>query len=174
MQTAITSIRKTLPSAKIMLHFGGLTNSEWFFEKTKNLVYDYIGLSYYPVWHGTNLDNLKNKINFLSQTYNKKVLIAETAYPFSLSWNDWTNNIVGLQNQLIPGYADNGEGQKKYLMDLKNWSRQSSSCIGFCYWGGEWVAFRGPQAKDGSAWENQTLWDFNNNTLPVISAFSPN
>ena len=174
MRTAIDSIKFHLPSTKIMMHFGGINSAEWFFDKVQTLNYDYIGISYYPVWHGTNLDNLKNKINYLSQTYNKKVLIAETAYPFTLNWNDWTNNIVGLQSQLIPGFEATNDGQNNYLMEIKNWSKQSTSCIGFCYWGGEWISFRGAQATDGSSWENQALWDFNNNALPAIGAFNAN
>ena len=118
MRTAIDTIRNKLPKTKIMLHFGGLTSAEWFFGKVQSLNYDYMGISYYPVWHGNNLDNLKNKINYLSQTYNKKVLIAETAYPFTLGWNDWTNNIVGLQNQLIPGFEATNDGQKNYITRL--------------------------------------------------------
>ena len=101
-------------------------------------------------------------------------MIAETAYPFTLGWNDWTNNIVGLQNQLIPGFEATHDGQKNYVLNIKSWSKQSSSCIGFCYWGGEWISFRGAQATDGSSWENQALWDFNNNALPVIGAFNEN
>ncbi len=174
MRTAIDTIKFHLPKTKIMIHFGGINNSEWLFGKVQNLNYDYIGLSYYPVWHGTNLDNLKNKINYLSQTYNKKVVIAETAYPFTLNWNDWTNNIVGLQNQLIPGYEATNDGQKNYLTNIKNWCKQANTCIGFCYWGGEWISFRGAQATDGSTWENQALWDFNNNALPAINAFNAN
>ncbi len=174
MKTAIDTVRNKLPQTKIMLQFGGITGSEWFFGKVQTLNYDYIGISYYPIWHGTNLDNLKNKINYLSQTYQKKVLIAETAYPFTLGWNDWTNNIVGLQNQLIPGFEATNDDQKNYVLNIKSWSKQSSSCIGFCYWGGEWISFRGAQATDGSSWENQALWDFNNNALPVIGAFNEN
>jgi arabinogalactan endo-1,4-beta-galactosidase len=34
-------------------------------------------------------------MTYLSAIYNKKILIAETAYPFTLEWNDWINNIIG-------------------------------------------------------------------------------
>jgi arabinogalactan endo-1,4-beta-galactosidase len=43
--------------------------------------------------------------------------------------------------------------------------------IGFCYWGGELVAWKGGQATDGSPWENQALFDFNNKALPVLNEF---
>jgi arabinogalactan endo-1,4-beta-galactosidase len=158
-----------------MIHYAGIGNgASWFFNKMSALDYDYIGLSYYPIWHGKSLSDVTSTINSLSQTHDKKVLIAETAYPFTLGWNDWTNNIVGLDNQLIPTYSATADGQKKYLLAIKSLLKQTTNGIGFCYWGSEWVAFRGTESTNGSSWENQALWDFNNNALPVMDAFSQN
>lgn len=169
---ATEAVRSISPSTKIMLHYAGLAGADWYFSKVANIDYDYIGLSYYPIWHGKSLPNLQNTMNTLGQLYNKKVLIAETAYPFTLNWNDYTNNIVGLDTQILPAYAASNDGQKQYLLAIKNLVKQSTNGIGFCYWGAEWVAFRGPTSTNGSSWENQALWDFTNNSLPVIEAFS--
>ena len=172
--TAVTVVRSKSATTKIMLHYAGITNSDWFFNKVANVDYDYIGLSYYPIWHGKNLIDLQNKMNTLGQLYNKKVVIAETAYPFTFGYNDYTNNIIGLSNQIIPDYPASNDGQKQYLLAIKNLVKQSSNGIGFCYWGAEWVAFRGPTSTNGSSWENQALWDFTNNALPVMDAFNVN
>jgi arabinogalactan endo-1,4-beta-galactosidase len=171
---ASSSIRSKSSSTKIMLHYAGISGSDWFFNKVATIDYDYIGLSYYPIWHGKDLNELKNTINSLSITHNKKVVLAETAYPFTLSWNDWTNNIIGLENQLITTYPATPEGQKNYLNAIKSLVKQTSNGIGFCYWGSEWIAFRGNEATNGSTWENQALWDFNNNSLPVLEVFNHN
>ncbi len=173
-QAASATIRSQSPTTKIMLHFAGIDGAQWFFGKVQTIDYDYIGLSYYPVWHGKDLNLLQSTINSLNQTYNKKVLIAETAYPFTLNWNDNTNNIVGLENQLISLYPASNDGQKNYLLGIKSLLKQNANAQGFCYWGSEWVAFRGTQSTNGSPFENQALWDFNNNSLPVMDAFSPN
>lgn len=173
-QTAVTAVRNASSSTKIMLHFAGTTNAEWYFEKVSAIDYDYIGLSYYPVWHGKSLTTLNDKMVSLSTAYNKKVLIAETAYPFTLNWNDWTNNIVGLDNQLITEYTATAEGQKAFITAIRNLKNQNTNYLGFCYWGAEWVAFRGTESTNGSSWENQALWDFNFNALPVMDAFSEN
>lgn len=170
-QAAITAIRAQSTTTKIMFHYAGISGSDWFFGKVHNLDYDYIGLSYYPIWHGKDLNLLKTTINTLSQVHNKKVLIAETAYPFTLGYNDFTNNIVGLSNQLIPAYPATADGQKNFLIAIKSLLQTTTNGIGFCYWGGEWVAFRGPQATNGSTFENQALWDFNNNALPAMEVF---
>ncbi|WP_396156970.1 glycosyl hydrolase 53 family protein, partial [Flavobacterium macrobrachii] len=63
-------------------------------------------------------------------------------------------------------------GQKSYLLAIKNLVKDTTNGIGFCYWGSEWVAFRGNESTNGSSWENQALWDFNFNALPVMEAFS--
>jgi len=172
---ASSAVRNASSTTKIMLHHAGIgTDATWFFNKMTSIDYDYIGLSYYPIWHGKNLNDVSATINSLGQTHNKKVLLAETAYPFTLGYNDYTNNIIGLNNQIIPTYAASNQGQKDFLLAIKNLVKQAPQGIGFCYWGAEWVAFRGPTSSNGSSWENQALWDFNNNALPVMDAFSQN
>lgn len=173
---AISSkIRTQSPNTKIMLHYAGIgSGATWFFNKMNAVNYDYIGLSYYPIWHGKNLADVNATITSLGQTHQKKVIIAETSYPFTLNWNDWTNNVLGQNDQLIPEFAATNEGQKNFVLAVKNLVKQNPFGLGFCYWGGEWVAFRGTQSTNGSSWENQALWDFNFNALPVMDAFNEN
>lgn len=172
--TAISQkIRTQAPETKIMLHYAGISGAEWFFDKMSDVDYDYIGLSYYPVWHGSDVAPLSNLINTLGASHDKKVLIAETAYPFTLEWNDWTNNIVGEQGQLVPGFPATPIGQKGFLSMIRSIVDSSPYGQGFAYWGGEWIAFRGNEATNGSTFENQALWDFDHRKLPVMDAFHP-
>lgn len=171
-QSAVTVIRNQAPATKIMLHYAGISGAEWYFNKVHNIDYDYIGLSYYPVWHGQNMALLQSTMNTLSQVHNKKVLIAETAYAFTLGWNDWTNNIVGLNNQLIPAYPATQAGQKNFLKAIRVMLENSQNGIGFSYWGGEWVAFRGTQSTNGSPFENQALWDFSLNAVQAMDVYN--
>lgn len=174
LQTASATIRSVSPTTKIMIHYAGTVGSDYFFDKIKTIDYDLIGLSYYPLYHGKNLVTVQNTINTLGQLYNKKVVIAETSYPFTLGYNDYTNNVFGLSSQLIPVFPASNDGQKAYLSTLKNTILQTTNGIGFCYWGSEWIAFRGPTSTNGSPWENQALWDFNVNSLPVLDVFNAN
>ncbi len=168
----ITAVRAASNATKIILHFAGIEGSNWFFNQVSDLDYDIIGMSYYPIWHGKSLENLKTKMQNLSETHNKKILIAETAYPFTLKWNDWTNNIVGLEEQLIlPDYPASVEGQRKFMHQIKNLTKEIANGIGFCYWGTELIAWKGNQSTDASPWENQALFDFDNNALPVLREF---
>lgn len=167
----IRATRNVSPKTKIMLHYAGYQDASIFFEPLKNLDFDLIGLSYYPIWHGKNMSLLEAKMVELANTYKKEVVIAETSYPFSLLWADWTNNIVGDTSQLISEFPASPQGQLSFITSLNKHVKQANG-LGWCYWGAELVAAKGPQATDGSVWENQALWDFNNKVLPVIDAFS--
>ncbi|GLB52569.1 hypothetical protein NBRC110019_16090 [Neptunitalea chrysea] len=171
--TATSTVRTLAPDTKIILHYAGLEGADWFFNQVTDIDYDFIGLSYYPIWHGTSLTNVESTITQLGTTYNKKVLIAETAYPFTLGWNDWTNNIVGQDDQLIlPDYPASPEGQKNFITAIKTILTNNENGQGFCYWGAELVAWKGIEATDGSSWENQAIFNFDNEALPVISSFT--
>ena len=172
MNLGITAVRKNSPETKIILHFAGIKDSDWFFMQVNTLDYDIIGLSYYPLWHGKSLDSLKSTMQSLTENYNKEIVIAETAYPFTLDWNDWTNNIVGSEEQLIlPEYPATIEGQRKFVAQIKKITREVKNGKGFCYWGAELIAWKGNQATDASPWENQALFDFNNKALPALKEF---
>ena len=168
----VRAVREHSNKAKIIMHFAGTDASNWFFNLIRNVDYDIIGLSYYPLWHGKSLTPLKNTLSGLSQTYGKNILIAETAYPFTLEWNDWTNNIIGTEDQLIlPDYPATPQGQKNFIHKIKNIVSEIKNGIGFCYWGAELIAWKGEQATDGSSWENQALFDFENKALPILEEF---
>lgn len=171
-KTGCLAVRQNSSNCKIILHYAGIQNSDSFFNIVKYVDYDIIGLSYYPIWHGKSITQLKQKIQELGKNYNKSILIAETAYPFTLDWNDWTNNVVGQNSQLIlPDYPATNEGQKKFIHDIKSIMREAENGIGFCYWGAELIAWKGNQATNASPWENQAIFDFNNKALPVLSEF---
>jgi arabinogalactan endo-1,4-beta-galactosidase len=158
--------------AKIVLHFAGLKGSDWFFEQLKDVDYDLIGLSFYPIWHGKSLNQLATTMNQLSEKFDKQILIAETAYPFTLNWNDWTNNIVGLEEQLIlPDFPATPEGQKQFIKSIKELIKDVDQGMGFCYWGAELIAWKGSESENASPWENQALFDFDHKALPVLDEF---
>ena len=163
------AVRNTSDSCQIMIHHAGISGVSTFFDNITNnsIDYDLIGISYYPIWHGKDLDALSNTMKSLKSNYNKKVIIAETAYPFTFDWKDWTNNIIGDDSQTLNEYPATPNGQRDFLRKIKEISTDEDN-FGFCYWGTEWVAFRGDQATNGSTWENQALFDFNNKAVPAM------
>jgi arabinogalactan endo-1,4-beta-galactosidase len=171
---AIRAVKDVSSTTKTMLHYAGFDTADWFFSNVaaQNISYDYIGLSYYPVWHGKSLDALQTALTSLVSKYQKPIIIAETSYPFTLSWNDYTNNVVGLTSQLIPAYDATPEGQNAYLKALFEVMRKipGQQGLGICWWAPEWVSFKGPTATNGSNAENLTLFDFSNNALPALTS----
>jgi arabinogalactan endo-1,4-beta-galactosidase len=168
----IEAVRASNSKTKIILHYAGFQQADAFFNTLAALDFDIIGLSYYPMWHGNSFQQLATTIRTLGEKHSKPVFIAETSYPFSLQWNDWTHNVIGLENQLHPAYAASPAGQYTFLNDLIQLLHSEKTAFGFCYWGAEWVSYKGPQATNGSSWENQALWDFENKALQAVELFS--
>ena len=94
LQSGIRAVRDHSSHTKIMIHFAGYQGSTGFFTSISDLDFDVIAISYYPVWHGKSLSDLQNQLVSLSNQFNKSIVIAETSYPFTLGWNDLTNNTM--------------------------------------------------------------------------------
>lgn len=175
---AISAVRSTLPETQIMIHHAGVSDAGYFFEQlnNRNVDFNIAGLSYYPWWHGSNMSTIETDLNSLAIGIEQKIMIVETAYPFTLNWNDNLNNIIGLNNQLAPNYPASFSGQKDFLMKIKSMLKglPDNKGIGFCYWAPDWVAHvRGDQSfMNGSSWENLALFDFNHKATPSIEVFA--
>ena len=156
----------TQDTLKIISHVS--SGGDWFFNNliVQGVDIDILSISYYPMWHGT-LNNLNQNMNTLSNEFQKPVLIAETAYPFTLQWNDNTNNILGLESQLLENYEASEEGQLLFLNDLIALIEEHDYGLGICYWAPDWISTN----QFGSPWENQALFDFNGELLDAISVF---
>ena len=170
------AVKNIDPTIKIMIHYAGTNGAPGFFSnvQTQGVNYDIMGISYYPWWHNRDLTGLQTDLNSLATNYNKDILIAETAYPFTLAWNDNTNNIVGASTPLLPAYTATQDGQLKFLTDLRTTIHNipGNHGLGMCYWAPDWVAYRGTSATNGSSWENLALFDFSNKALPALAAFA--
>lgn len=161
---------------RTIIHFAGAEYAVNFFQALaqQGVQPDVLGLSYYPQFHGKDLDQWQQWLTTLVQQTNHDVLLCETAYPFSLGYADYTHNSLGLSSQLLPDYPATPAGQQAYLVEI---SRRLKALpgghgLGFCYWAPDWVAWRGPTATNGSGWENQALYSFNFAAQPAWSAFA--
>jgi arabinogalactan endo-1,4-beta-galactosidase len=160
-------------SVRIMIHIdrgADMGGSIRFFDNllARGIDFDVIGLSYYPWWHGT-LDEVEANLDTLARRYDKDIIVAETAYPWTLAWFDDMHNIVGLAEQLHAGYPATVDGQEAFLEDLMDIITGTSACrgLGVFYWAPEYISVPGM----GSPWENLTLFDFEGGLLPSIEAF---
>ncbi len=160
-------------SVKIILQSasgGDVSGTRWFYDNLieRNVEFDIIGLSYYPWWHGT-LKELEANLNDAAIRYGKEIIVVETAYPWTLDWNDNTHNLVGLESQLHEGYPATPEGQKQFLLDeieiIKN--TPNGLGAGWFYWEPAYIT-----SDAGSPWENLAMFDFEGEVLPAIEVFN--
>ena len=173
LKSGIRAAREHDPKMKVMIHHAGMGGAESYFKfmKTNQIDYDIIGLSHYPKWHGKSLDSLAAVMLRLADAHEKDINVCEIAYPFTSGWNDNTNNIVGDNDLVLPAYPATQEGQKAFLLRLRTLVEKNRRGMGFCYWAPDWVAFKGKNATDGSAWENQAQFDFQNKALPSMELY---
>ena len=153
-------------AVKIMIHIdkgGNQEISRHYFDnlQRRGVKFDIIGLSYYPFWHGS-LADLKANLAFLSSTYHKDIVVAETGY-------DWNG---GEQGKLP--FPPTREGQKAFLEALLQTVAETPGGHGkgVFYWAPEWIMGPKWSGPDWSkTWENRALFDDTGNSLPGLSAF---
>jgi arabinogalactan endo-1,4-beta-galactosidase len=172
----IRGIRESCDSGDsigIMIHIANAANnggSRWFFDNItdQGVEFDYIGLSFYPWWHGT-LEAVRDNLNDLALRYDKDIIIAEMAYPWTLQWYDNTGNIVGSSDQLHAGYPATVNGQTNFMRDLIKIVRntRNQKGVGIFYWAPDWISVQ----PVGSSWENVTLFDFEAKVLSSMNVF---
>jgi arabinogalactan endo-1,4-beta-galactosidase len=162
----VNSAIDTQDTLEIISHVS--SGGNWFFSNLleTGIDIDILSISYYPMWHGA-LNDLNNNIEALGNQFQKPILIAETAYPFTLQWNDNTNNILGFETQILEDYEATEEGQFLFLRDLITLVNENDYGLGICYWAPDWISTN----QFGSPWENQTLFDFDGELLDAISVF---
>ena len=148
-----------LPRPRILVHIdkGGdpLATATFFDQLNKyHLSYDVIGQSYYPWWHGSLLD-LRDNLLFMAKTYDKDILIAETAY-------DWRPTEYRDARGPFP---ETPEGQEQFLRSLNQilLSTAGRRILGLFWWE--------PAVAPGTHILSRGFFDDNGNSLPVLSVF---
>ncbi|HEX5655246.1 MAG TPA: glycosyl hydrolase 53 family protein [Chitinophagaceae bacterium] len=130
--------------------------------------FDIIGLSHYPKWSTVkSMEELSTVIRSLITTWKKKVMIVETAYPWTGLNADNYTNIISAADQFA-NYTISPEGQQQFLRDLTQHVIDGGGS-GVMYWEPAWIS-SGLRDRwgQGSSWENNALFDFNGNVLPAM------
>lgn len=197
LSAGIRAVRKLAPSVPVMIHLdNGCRNSlfrDWFdrYFAAGGADFDYIGMSYYPFWHG-KMEELRDNMNDLAVRYGKDIIVTETAAGFSLEdYQQYEQlpserrvgpaaNASTVENILYPMTP---EGQCQFMNELMETICQvpGGHGKGFVYWEPAWLPVPGSQwandegiayVKDtrpgGNEWANQTLFDYDGNTLPAL------
>lgn len=167
-------------SIQVMLHLANAGDKAgactWFDQAAaQGVPWDVTGLSYYSYWHGTTRE-MTGTVKEMISRYGRPVVIAETAYPFTLLENDGEKNSVHSESQLPADYPATPAGQAGNLRAVMQAAREGGA-IGVFYWEPTWTAVKGngwdPTNPDsGCQWENQALFDYHNKALPAMHEFT--
>jgi arabinogalactan endo-1,4-beta-galactosidase len=130
---------------RIMMHYdqgGDNQLSQAFFQNlvSRGVQFDVIGLSYYPFFHGT-MSQLRANVDALATQFHKKIVIAETQYPWTLANGDSTGDFVWQTSQVSAGYPASPGGQLSFVTDELSILAQVPDGLGagLFYWAPEWI-----------------------------------
>jgi arabinogalactan endo-1,4-beta-galactosidase len=166
---------------RTMLHIdrgGDNGGSQWFFDHVlaQGVEFDVIGQSFYPFWHGP-MAALTANLNDLATRYGKPLVVAETAYPWTMTDGDDLANILTDPALLPDGgtYPPTPAGQAAYFRALRAVLRGVPHGLGagFFAWEPEWLPGVGWEPGAGNPNDNLTMFDHRGRALPSIrTAFS--
>ncbi|MCD8105095.1 MAG: glycosyl hydrolase 53 family protein [Lachnospiraceae bacterium] len=153
--------------------------------------FEYIGLSYYPFWHGT-LDKLQYNMNDIARRYGKKLIMAEVSMGFTMEDYASYERLMPSERKgmatkpdavaRVP-YPMTPQGQADFMRDAIEVVRQVPDGLGcgFIYWEPAWIPvpnvgwanaasceYIHDPGLYGNEWANQALFDYEGNALPAL------
>ena len=182
---AVKAFKSSIP---VMVHLDNGGNRElyrtWFDNYfARGGVCDVIGMSFYPYWHGT-LDDLRENMNLVAGRYGKDIVVVETSIAFTMESYAERENLAdherkgsALRRVLAEkaGFEVSPQGQCEYMQKLLDVIEQvpQNRGRGIFWWEPAWLPVPGweyvhEQGPGGNEWANQTLFDFDGNTLPAL------
>ncbi len=193
----LRAVKEVDPDAKTMIHLdnGGRNDlyRNWFdnYFKEGGMQFDYIGLSYYPFWHGT-MQGLRDNMNDIAVRYNKDLIITETSTAFTFESYSKYEKLeedqrkgggakVSMEDRLE--YPVTPEGQSDFIKAVMETVSQvpNGHGKGVFWWEPAWVPVPGSgwankagweyvneKGPGGNEWANQALFDYEGNALPAL------
>ena len=193
----IRAVREAAPEAKVLLHLDNGGNAalyrDWFdqYFARGGEDFDWIGLSYYPYWHG-RLADLEGNLQALAARHGKPLLVTETSAGFTLEDYADREGLAGKARRGMAATAERAsavpfpmteEGQRRYLRELAARIRRTPDGLGrgFIWWEPAWIpvpgsgsgsaagwAYAGEPGPGGNEWANQAWFDYEGRALPVL------
>ncbi|MFN8253470.1 MAG: glycosyl hydrolase 53 family protein [Ferruginibacter sp.] len=162
--------KKSKLKPQIILHVAQLQFAPAWTEKITTVAgvadFDILGLSHYYKWSTVHpMKEIGDTIRLLKNKYHKKIMVVETAFPWTFEGADKYNNLFGDPKELI-GYTAGKQEQLDYLIQLTQ-TIISAGGSGIMYWEPAWITSpMHDRWGSGSSWENAALFDFEGNVLP--------
>lgn len=154
----------------VALHFTDPQSEDYQYKRAEGLEaagvdYDVFATSFYPFWHGS-ATTLKENLQRIADKFNKKVMVAEISYAWTMEDGDSYGNVVysgaGDQNY---DYTIDVEGQATAIRDaIAAISAIGENGLGTFYWEPAWIPvnnYADAADKDGTATKNELAWKLN-------------
>ncbi len=129
---------------RIAVHFTNPEDGEYgnyaFLLDHYGVDYDIFASSYYPYWHGT-LEDLVSELRNIADTYDKQVMVAETAWAYTLDDSDGHGNTIGEKLTYEKRYPFTVQGQANALSSvIAAIASLGDAGAGVFYWEPAWIA----------------------------------
>ncbi len=153
------AVRDVFPDALVALHFTNPESAGRYAGYASNLAsrgvdYDVFASSYYPFWHGS-LTKLTSVLSQVATAYDKKVMVAETSWAYTLDDGDGHGNTIDLPSE-APMYPVSMQGQATAVRDvIQAVANVGDAGIGVFYWEPAWL----PVGPPSQLAQNKLLWE---------------
>lgn len=169
LENGVKACREICPNSKIIIHTekaGEWAKTKAYYNHLRQLDYDVIGLSYYPMWHKA-VGVLAATLDSLAVDFpNKEVMIVETAAYYSHENDRWAKSA----EEYSEFYPIDAEGQRIFTHELVEELKRHPNVTGLFWWFPEENGC-GNTVTEG--WLNRGLFD--NRTgkaLPAVKELS--
>ena len=199
LKAGFRACKEIFPNALRMIHLEKSYDKKIYTEYFSNMEkygveYDVIGASYYPYWHGT-MEELFDNLNTQKKLFNKKIVIAELGYAFTLENYILTNNgmehklVVGEDNiesfQMVKEFPLTKKGQSDFIEKFLKKALEFD-VYAIYYWEPLWIPGEGicwasvegeeyiheENKPTANEWSNQCLFDYNGNMNPSFNKYT--
>ncbi|MFA4897616.1 MULTISPECIES: glycosyl hydrolase 53 family protein [Microbacterium] len=153
------AVRAEAPDALVAVHFTNPERAGFYANvaaqlDSRGVDYDVFASSYYPFWHGTP-ENLTAVLKNVAETYDKKVMVAETSWAFTLEDGDGHGNVIDLPEEATQ-YSVSRQGQANAMRDVvQAVADVGEAGIGVFYWEPAWLPVGAPAELE----QNRALWE---------------
>ncbi|MEP7763599.1 glycosyl hydrolase 53 family protein [Sanguibacter sp. 25GB23B1] len=153
------AVREVFPDALVALHFTNPERAGSYASiaaglDTYGVEYDVFASSYYPFWHGS-LQNLTSVLTDVAATYDKKVMVAETSWNYTLEDGDGHENTIKPSSGFTQ-YPSSVQGQATAVRDvMQAVTDVGPAGLGVFYWEPAWLPVGTPAQLD----QNKVLWE---------------
>lgn len=157
LKSGARACREECPRAKIIIHTeqaANWQNTQAFYTRLKDaqLDYDVIGLSFYPMWHGS-IPHLSVVLDSLQTLFpDKEQMIVECAAYYSHENDKWAKS----PDEFSEYYPISTAGQRQFTTELARMLRQKPLVTGLFWWMPEENACGNSVLK---SWINRGLFD---------------